>query len=128
LLCCCTLLGCALSVAEVQAQDIVAQSIGKMPGAQIPGGGVQVNVYNLTPQLQRLRVRAPGGNPFVLALPPNGGQTIRCTSCPNDFEAALADEPQAEIILTPGVEYEIRQSGGQNHFLLQVRGGGVGRR
>ncbi|HXE18780.1 MAG TPA: hypothetical protein VN629_04150 [Castellaniella sp.] len=119
---CWVLLGCALPIADLHAQDIVAQPIPKMPGAQVPGGGVQVNVYNFTQRLQRLRVRAPGGNPFVLGLPPNGGQTIRCAACPDDIEAALADEPSTEMFLTPGIEYEIRQAGSQGHFLLQERG------
>ncbi|TDH64215.1 hypothetical protein E2C06_02395 [Dankookia rubra] len=99
------LLGCAGS----QAQQITADDVGKAPPGAVPGGGIQLDVYNLTTALRQLRVRAPGENWFLLDIPPNGGRNLRCTVCREYLEAVLPDGEAPPRILRPGTAYEIRQ-------------------
>lgn len=113
----------ATLAAAVQAlgQEIIADPVGKAPPATMPGGGIQVDVYNRTRQNQQLRVRAPGGNWYLLDIPPHGGRNLRCATCRRHFEATLPDD-DASMLLSPGTEYEIRREG-QGQVLLLPRGG-----
>jgi len=64
-------LACVAPVGRARAQEIVPTPFPKEPPAMIPGGGIQVNVHNPTPQPQQLRVRKPGGNWYVFPVDPN---------------------------------------------------------
>jgi hypothetical protein len=104
------------------AQDIIAVPVGKQPPALCFGGaGTQVNVYNITRQPERLRLRNPGGNWQVFTLPPNGGLQFCCKVCSNELESRLLGEGESVTGLVPGTTYEIGYSDGQR-LELRPRG------
>ena len=111
-----------------RGQEIVARPVAKAPPSVIPGGGVQVDVYNRTPRPQQLRVRAPGGNWYVFTISPNGGRNLRCAGCASHFEASVLDASAAPVLLVPGTEYEIRLGDGPGNLLLRARGDASGPR
>lgn len=98
-----------LCCAGGQAQQITADDVGKAPPSVMPGGGIQLDVYNLTSALRQLRVRAPGENWYLLDIPANGGRNLRCAVCREHLEAMLPDAEAPPRMLRPGTAYEIRQ-------------------
>ena len=99
------LLGCAGS----QAQQITADDVGKAPPGAVLGGGIQLDVYNITSALRQLRVRAPGEIWYLLDIPANGGRNLRCTVCRDYLEAVLPEGQAPPRMLRPGITCEIRQ-------------------
>src|SRR3954468_23900847 len=121
------LLATLAAAVQVQAQQIIAEPVGKAPPGTMPGGGIQEDVYNRTSEKQQLRVRAPGGNWYLLDIPPHGGRNPRCASCGSHFEATLPDDDDASLLFLPGTEYEIRREG-RGQVLVQSRVGAGPRR
>ncbi len=108
-------------VHQAGAQEIVAAPAAKMAPGQCPGNCVQVEIRNLTPRSQELKVRNPGGNWQTFRLTPQMGLNFRCTDCDGSLEAQLPDGDKA-VRMSPGVEYDIRYRAAQRQAQLIPRG------
>jgi hypothetical protein len=115
------LLGWLLPALPLQAQQITVEPVGKAPPAGIPGG-IQVEVYNRTPEAQQLRVRPPGGNWILVTIPPNGGRNLRCIGCTGSLEARLPGNEGVAVPLSPGIEYEVHHGNTPGEIFVQPRG------
>ena len=106
-------------VSAAVCQEIIATPLAKEAPAQIPGGGIQIDIYNNTNNSQRLRVREPGGNWYVFSLPAGGGLNLRCGECTDHFEASTLDDARSVVNLIPGNEYRFLSENGHGRILVE---------